>query len=608
MATYNTGNPIGSKDPRDLYDNSENLDVAVNDDAATWIDRLGVQRSTLWQMLEYSKQFNDRGDWHTSTAYARKDYFTYGGVTYVTLTAHTSTSVAADLAAGKIGVMSGNSGAMDFLQAGTGAVARSVESKLRDVVSVKDFGAIGDGVTDDTAAIQAALDATKAPTVNGDGYGYSLYFPRGTYRITDTLLFVDCRGSRYFGEARGEYGEQGTTILWAGGNAKPMARLDFFKGATLEEITWNTVDGTTNKATACLLFNKVSISGSSGPSTVRRCTFWGAEYGVMLGDASYDNSYNVSEMLFAECRFNNRYGVYNAGVASGGQNVNNVFFACHFGGVPGERGVWIDGGNVVLDKCTFNAASSSVPYTAIYFTGDVTLGIPVVIRDCYAEQIAKFIETEYTATASQFNRTGRVEISNTCAACNRPLTATPYFIECYKGLEIEVRNVNSGYNILYSPPANQTFVGYSSNAPSGARLRIEGSNSLGTITTDRGGYIVSQDIQVVSTFPFGFMYPAATELVLTGGIGQMREYGVYAAYGPNGTFDLATITGGRTGDTLHLMGHPTQATYRISLVKHGTGNIFTRDGLDFAINTATKKIILQKDVSGKWIEVGRIPV
>ena len=162
MTTYNTGNPIGSKDPRDLYDNAENLDVAVNDDAATWVDRLGVQRSTLWQMLEYSKQFNDRGDWQTSTAYARKDYFTYSGITYVTLTAHTSTSVAADLAAGKIGVMSGNSGAMDFLQAGTGAVARSVESKLRDIVSITDFDVVADGTTDDTIKLQAALNSGAA--------------------------------------------------------------------------------------------------------------------------------------------------------------------------------------------------------------------------------------------------------------------------------------------------------------------------------------------------------------------------------------------------------------------------------------------------------------
>jgi len=43
-----------------------------------------------------------------------------------------------------------------FIQAGTGAVQRTVESKLQDVVSVKDFGAVGDGVTDDTEKIRAA--------------------------------------------------------------------------------------------------------------------------------------------------------------------------------------------------------------------------------------------------------------------------------------------------------------------------------------------------------------------------------------------------------------------------------------------------------------------
>ena len=53
-----------------------------------------------------------------------------------------------------------------FIQAGTGAVQRTVESKLQDVVSVKDFGAIGDGqasnAATNTAAFNAALTAARS--------------------------------------------------------------------------------------------------------------------------------------------------------------------------------------------------------------------------------------------------------------------------------------------------------------------------------------------------------------------------------------------------------------------------------------------------------------
>lgn len=59
---------------------------------------------------------------------------------------------------------------------GAGAVRRPIREKLADAVSVKDFGAVGDGVVDDTIALQAALTSASA-----------VHVPPGTYRITNTL-------------------------------------------------------------------------------------------------------------------------------------------------------------------------------------------------------------------------------------------------------------------------------------------------------------------------------------------------------------------------------------------------------------------------------------
>src|SRR5699024_10264002 len=65
MTTYNTGNPIGSKDPRDLYDNAENLDTAVNDvENDTWKDRFGRSRKTMSGM---ERQFDAAEDYREAT-------------------------------------------------------------------------------------------------------------------------------------------------------------------------------------------------------------------------------------------------------------------------------------------------------------------------------------------------------------------------------------------------------------------------------------------------------------------------------------------------------------------------------------------------------------
>jgi len=101
----------------------------------------------------------------------------------------TSTSVAAGASSisftgfkGQVGTVADLADAdgsdwIGYTPSGTGAVARSAQDKMRDSVSVQDFGAVGNGVANDTAAIQLALNTGK-----------SIFFVSGkTYKVTGTL-------------------------------------------------------------------------------------------------------------------------------------------------------------------------------------------------------------------------------------------------------------------------------------------------------------------------------------------------------------------------------------------------------------------------------------
>lgn len=66
-----------------------------------------------------------------------------------------------------------------FLQSGSGAVARTAQAKMRERVNVTDFGAVGDGVADDTAAFNAALASLSSD-------GGTIVISPGTYKLTST--------------------------------------------------------------------------------------------------------------------------------------------------------------------------------------------------------------------------------------------------------------------------------------------------------------------------------------------------------------------------------------------------------------------------------------
>ncbi len=63
------------------------------------------------------------------------------------------------------------------------------------------FGAVGDGIADDTAAINAAIQAARF-TTGERGTGNTVYFPAGVYRVTDTITYVTGQRISLRGEHR----------------------------------------------------------------------------------------------------------------------------------------------------------------------------------------------------------------------------------------------------------------------------------------------------------------------------------------------------------------------------------------------------------------------
>jgi hypothetical protein len=92
------------------------------------------------------------------------------------------------------------------------AISRTLHAKLDDIASIKDFGAVGDGVTDDAPAINAAISQLLTGYPESGNTAVSLFFPAGTYLINSPILlypFLNIVGD----------GANGTTILAAAGTS-----------------------------------------------------------------------------------------------------------------------------------------------------------------------------------------------------------------------------------------------------------------------------------------------------------------------------------------------------------------------------------------------------
>lgn len=263
--------------------------------------------------------------------------------------------------------------ASDSIVKSTGSTTfRTLATRFAEVVNVKDFGAVGDGTTNDTTAIQAAITAASS-------VGDVVFFPNGTYLISSTLT-ISVNRILLVGQGR-----DNTTIKTSTASivlVTSNAAMTTLHGITLEGDSTTTIG---------FLGNGTSGTGTNDlDATISECTFQLLLTGIQQAGRNLKVSDNIFQTLtgkgievIAPIPTNNDF--------RGLEVVNNRFHSINSGTTyciycPGTRqfydlivkGNYIDacyfaffgyGGNLSFENNTITRAYAGVVFDDTSFVG-----------------------------------------------------------------------------------------------------------------------------------------------------------------------------------------------------------------------------------------------
>ena len=242
-----------------------------------------------------------------------------------------------------------------------GTVSRTTPDRFADNVNVREFGAKGDGATDDTATIQAALNAAYGLPSSPNGAGNAtnnraVFFPNGNYKITTPLRLRSVRSAHIFGAGR--FATRIQNI--AGGNVFQTNGCEYSRFERMNlaalgtgvafDLDWDNTGSTALQS-----------------NTFSDMFFEGGTYGVRIGETGNMGSENS----FLNCFFS---GSSIAGLATKNYNaLQQTVIGGNFAGCA--KGVWVYSGSVpVIHGVGFQQQS------------DTDIAVDNTAGDCYSIQ------------------------------------------------------------------------------------------------------------------------------------------------------------------------------------------------------------------------------
>jgi hypothetical protein len=265
-----------------------------------------------------------------------------------------------------------------YNEGGTGAVTTTVQAKLQQYVSVKDFGAKGDGTTNDTVAISNAISTGKA-----------VYFSAGTYlcNVTinnKTILF----GDGVMISKITPYSNSAPALLYTYatvGNPSPGIYWSYH--SVVENIGFF---GTSNTSGGSIGFS----FGTASPTTYTT----DAEYAnnVQFINCLFKNNYigvnfphgNIGTAFYS-CGFqNNYYGAYlldnRTGYGGGGMHAGNKYF--YDGEMDGNIcAVYISNQTDGFGNVEFNNVIFEYNSLVVYLNDNTSTYVPITFNSCWNE-------------------------------------------------------------------------------------------------------------------------------------------------------------------------------------------------------------------------------